>query len=152
MPSGASRAARQPNCREFLGRDQKLSMFAFLRQVFIIRDMKQTKKLKTEEKEEVSIRDEIRGLGVLIEHVDDKVSLVPEQYGDIKKTLDNHTKILDGHSKTLDSHTEMIGSMKMDIEVIKADISFIKGGLKRKVDADEFLVLERRVALLERHR
>ncbi len=105
--------------------------------------MKQTEKSKTKVKKEAGIRDEIRGLGVMIEHVEDKVSLVAEQYGDIKKTLDNHTKILD-------SHTEMIGSIKIDIEVIKTDITFIKGGLKRKVDVDEFSALERRVALLER--
>ncbi|MDO8443429.1 MAG: hypothetical protein Q7S78_00290 [Candidatus Azambacteria bacterium] len=114
--------------------------------------MKQVKKLKTKEKKETGIRDEIRSLGVMIEHVDTQVSLVAEQYGDIKKTLDSHTKILDSHTETLDSHTEMIGSMKMDIEVIKADLAFIKGGLKRKIDVEEFSVLERRVALLERHR
>jgi len=107
--------------------------------------MERAKKLETKGGEETSIRDEIRGLGVLIEHVDNKVSLVAEQYGDIKKTLDNHTKILD-------SHTEMIGSIKMDIEVIKADVAFVKGGLKKKVDADEFSALERRVALLEKRR
>ncbi|MDP3947276.1 MAG: hypothetical protein Q8Q41_01105 [bacterium] len=114
--------------------------------------MKPVSKLKTKKGKEIGIRDEIRGLGVLIEHVDDKVSLIAEQYGDIKKTLDNHTKILDSHTEVLDSHTEMIGSIKMDIEVIKADITFIKGGLKRKVDAEEFSVLERRVALLEKRR
>lgn len=100
--------------------------------------MKQSKKIKTKKKKEPGIRDEIRGLGVIIEHIDDKVSLVAEQYGDIKKTLDNHT--------------EMIGSMKMDIEVIKTDVAFIKGGLKRKVDIEEFSALERRVALLESRR
>ncbi len=135
--------------------------------------MKQTKKSKTKGKKETNIRDEIRGLGVIIEHIDDKISLVAEQYGDIKKTLDLHTeildshtktlelhteildshsKILDSHGKTLESHTEMIGSMKMDVEIIKTDIAFIKGGLKRKVDADEFSVLEKRVALLEKRR
>lgn len=107
--------------------------------------MKQTKKAKTKIGKETGVIDKIRGLGVMIERVDDKVSLVAEQYGDIKKTLDNHTKILD-------SHTEMIGSVKMDIEVIKADIAFIKGGLKRKVDVEEFSALERRVALLENRR
>ena len=114
--------------------------------------MERAKKLKMKEKKETDIRDEIRGLGVVIEHIDSKVSLVAEQYGDIKKTLDSHTKILDRHTNILGSHTEMIGSMKMDIEVIKADITFIKGGLKKKVDADEFSVLEKRVALLEKRR
>lgn len=140
----------------------------------------QTKKSKTKEKKETSIRDEIRGLGVIIEHVDDKVSLVAEQILDVRKTQDNHTKILNkhteildrhteilsnhteildkhteilaNHTETLDNHTEMIGSMKMNIEIIKGDIAFIKGGLKEKVDIDEFSALERRVALLEGRR
>lgn len=135
--------------------------------------MERAKKLKTKEKKEIDIGDQIRGLGVVIEHIDSKVSLVAEQYGDIKKTLDSHTKILDRHTEILDnhtqildrhtkildrhadildSHTEMVGSMKVDIEVIKADITFIKGGLKKKVDADEFSALEKRVALLEKRR
>jgi len=97
------------------------------------------------QKNQTNADQELRRLGVLIEHVDDSVGLIAEQQGDIKKILDSHTEILD-------SHTEMIGSIKMDIEVIKEDITFIKGGLKRKVDAEEFLVLERRVALLEKRR
>ncbi len=109
------------------------------------KNMKRIKKLKTKEKKEIDIRDEIRGFGAMIEHIDTNVALVAEQHEDIKKTLDNHTKILD-------SHTEMFGSMKTDIEVIKTDIAFIKGGLKRKVDVEEFSVLERRVSLLERRR
>ena len=113
--------------------------------------MKQIKKSKTEKKE-TGILDEIRGLGVMIEHVDDKISLVTEQYGDIKEDIGSIKKTLNSHTDTLNSHTEIIGSIKMDIEVIKADITFIKGGLKKKVDAEEFSVLERRVALLEKRR
>ena len=40
----------------------------------------------------------------------------------------------------------------IDIETIKADIAFIRGGLKREIAAEEFSVLERRVALLEKRR
>ena len=97
------------------------------------------------QKNQIDFDKEYRRLGVFIERVDSNVGLIAEQQGDIKKILDSHTEILD-------SHTEMIGSIKMDIEVIKEDITFIKGGLKRKVDAEEFLVLERRVALLEKRR
>ena len=97
------------------------------------------------QKNQTNADQELRRWGALIEHVDGNVGLIAEQQGDIKKILDSHTEILD-------SHTEMIGSIKMDIEVIKEDITFIKGGLKRKVDAEEFLVLERRVALLEKRR
>ena len=110
------------------------------------------------------IRQDIRGLGVLIERVNDNVSFVAEQYGDIKQdvslikqdvslikqTVDSHTKILDSHTETLGYHTEMIGSVKTDMEIMKTDIEFIKTSLKRKVDVEEFAVLERRVAALER--
>ena len=41
---------------------------------------------------------------------------------------------------------------RIDIETIKADIAFIRGGLKREIAAEEFSVLERRVALLEKRR
>ncbi len=43
----------------------------------------------------------------------------------------------------------MIGSMKEDIGIMKTDMEFIKNSLKRKVDIDEFSVLEKRVAALE---
>ena len=43
----------------------------------------------------------------------------------------------------------MIVSIKEDVEMMKVDIAFIKGGLKKKVDAEEFETLENRVALLE---
>jgi len=104
------------------------------------------------QKNQIDFDKEYRRLGVFIERVDSNVGLIAEQQGDIKKILDSHTEILDSHTEILDSHTEMIGSIKMNIEVIKEDITFIKGGLKRKVDAEEFLVLERRVALLEKRR
>ena len=118
------------------------------------------------QKNQINFDKEFRRLGVFIEHVDSNVSLIAEQHGDIKKTLDSHTKILE-------AHTEMIGSLaknmtivktdiavlkidmtmvKKDIEIMKTDIEFIKIGLKKKVDIDEFAALERRVLLLEKHR
>lgn len=74
-------------------------------------------------------------LGALKEDFDSKVELIAEQYLSIKERLS--------------SHGEMIASIKEDIEIMKVDVAFIKGGLKQKVDTEEFEVLERRVALLE---
>jgi len=71
-----------------------------------------------------------------------KVNLIGEQYLGIKEDIR-------GIRETLDGHTEMIGSMKVDIEVIKTDIGFIKNSLKKKVDLDEFVALNKRVAVLE---
>ena len=108
---------------------------------FNIKSMAKFKKLKTQD----NTNKEIRHLGVIIERVDDKVGLVAEQYGDIKKILDVHTK-------KLDTHSEILGKLTVDVEIIKTDVEFIKHSLKRKVDIEEFAVLERRVALLEKRR
>ncbi len=47
---------------------------------------------------------------------------------------------------------EMVGSMMVDITIIKDNVEFLKGGIRKKVDAEEFQTLERRVSLLERKR
>ena len=86
------------------------------------RFMKETKKKDGKISDVVAL--ELRRLGVVLEHVDDKISLVAEQHGDIQK----------------------------NIEIIKTDIEFIKHGLKRKVDVEEFAALERRVSILEKRR
>lgn len=39
-----------------------------------------------------------------------------------------------------------------DIEIIKTSLGFIKDGLKKKVDYDDFAILEHRVALQKNHR
>lgn len=84
-------------------------------------------------------------IGVAVEHLDDKISLVAEQYGDIRETLGEHTKILD-------THTETMGNLMVEMHIVKEDLEFIKNSLKKKVDIDEFIALERRVALLEKRR
>ncbi len=76
-----------------------------------------------------------RHVDTLAEDFHSQVKLISEQYGSIKETLD--------------SHTEMIGSMKEDMSIVKTDMEFVKNSLKRKVDLEEFAVLERRVSALE---
>lgn len=83
-----------------------------------------------------------RHIDVLKEDFDSKVVLIGEQYISIQGKLDSHTE-------KLDFHTEMIGSMKVDIEIIKSDIEIIKNSLKKKVDIEDFEVLEGRVRILE---
>jgi hypothetical protein len=43
----------------------------------------------------------------------------------------------------------MLGSIKEDVKIIKTNMELVKNSLKRKVDIDEFLILEKRVAALE---
>ena len=91
-------------------------------------------------------------IGTLLEHIDDKVTLIAEQHGDLNKKADRIEKKVDNLAGRLDTLTDVVGEIKQDVEVIKMDIEFIKHGLKNKVDRDEFAVLERRVALLESRR
>jgi archaellum component FlaC len=113
--------------------------------------MKLPKKLSNQVKkkkltgENNDLKTEIRHLGVIVEHTDDKVSLLAEQYGDIKKDIG-------GIKDTLNSHTEMIGRLNIDVTIIKEDVEFIKSSLKKKIDIEEFAALERRVTLLEKRR
>jgi hypothetical protein len=93
-------------------------------------------------KSKIDVGQELRNLGALLEHNNHRIEAIGEQYSGIQKTLDAHSKILE-------SHTEMIGSLMVNVEVIKNNVEFLKGGLKKKVDYDEFLALERRLSLLE---
>ena len=128
------------------------------------------KAIKQKKKELFTSTDIKRYIGALSENFTKQVGGVAEQWLGVKKDtgkikeilnthteilqrhsliLNHHTEILDSHTETLDSHTEMIGKLMIDTAIIKEDIEFLKGGMKRKVDYDEFLALERRTAILE---
>lgn len=77
-------------------------------------------------------------VGAMIEHFDDKLSLIAEQVGHVSKKADRIEMVVNHHSE--------------DIEIIKMNIEFIKSGLKKKVDVDDFQALEHRVSLLESRR
>lgn len=134
------------------------------------------KKQKQSKKKLSSSKDTPQGiwhLGVLMESMSDKITLLAGQYGDIKSNTDTikgtlleHNRILVAHARTLSeqsdvlakhtrllaSHTKMIASVAMNITVVKEDVGFIKHGFKKKIDMEELAALERRVALLERKR
>lgn len=48
-----------------------------------------------------------------------------------------------------DTIIEQVVKLSEDMTIVKQDLSFIKNELKRKVDYEEFSVLEQRVAKLE---
>lgn len=79
---------------------------------------------------------EINQLGIKIESVEHKINLLSENQM--------------GMREKLDATFEMTGKLSEDMTIVKDGLELIKGGLKRKVDVDEFAALERRVAILER--
>lgn len=100
--------------------------------------MKKQKKSRRYEADEVK-----RHMSVLAEDFQSRINVIGEQYGNIQQTLNDHTK-------TLASHTEMIGNLAIQMEIIKEEVQMISGGLKKKVDQDEFHALMRRVSMLEK--
>jgi len=99
---------------------------------------------------------EVCRLGVFIEHVDSNMRLIAEQYGCIQDNIsvlqDNISVLKDDVSTikdTLNTHTDMIGDLAVNLEIVKSDVEFTKTSLKKKVDVEEFALLEKRVAMLE---
>jgi len=88
------------------------------------------KEILTEYKEETK-----RHFDVVAERLEDKIAGVAKQ---VVANSEDITVIKD------DVH-----HIKDDIEIIKLDIEFIKNDLKQKVGRDEFVVLEKRVSMLE---
>ena len=76
--------------------------------------------------------------GVLAENSESQLKLVVES--------------LMGIQKQLISLREMVAKNTEDIEIIKMDIHIIKDDLKQKVGREELIVLEKRVAILEKAR
>lgn len=71
-------------------------------------------------------------IGALLEDFNSKFDLVAEQTAQIP---DIKNKVY---------------TLAENMEIVKMDLEFIKNSFKKKVDIDEFAVLERRVALIER--
>lgn len=90
-----------------------------------------------------------RHMSILSEDFQGRVVAIGEQLGDFRKDLSEMRDDISGMKETLNSHTEMIGEVAVDVEIVKKNVEFLKGGLKKKVDYDEFLALERRITLLE---
>ena len=74
-------------------------------------------------------------VGVLLEDINEKLDLVMgEVVGDNSKLSKMEVKL---------------DKLANDMEVVKTDLELMKGGLKLKVDLDDFQALERRVSRLE---
>ena len=90
-----------------------------------------------------------RYLGVLSGQHRHDIKAIGEQYFDIKKTLDSHTKILDLHTETLKSHSNILNSHTEMIAQLMIDMTEVKNELKTKINVEQFARLEKRVVRLE---
>ena len=84
------------------------------------------------------LKNNTRQKGVTMESLDSKLDLVLEMVGS------NTEDITD-----LKVTKKSVEAIQEDVQVIKIGIEFIKQGFKKKVDMEEFAVLEKRVSMLE---
>ena len=69
---------------------------------------------------------------------------------ELKSDIRGVGALVEQTNRNVQALAEMVGGMMEDITIIKDNVEFLKGGMRRKVDAEEFQTLERRVSLLER--
>jgi chromosome segregation ATPase len=118
-----------------------------------------------------------RFMEILIEKVDDRISLIAEQYLDFDKKfkkiderlknieeilqqhsitlvehsriLGEHSRILGEHSRILGEHSRILGEHGKILTEIQNQIRVVHSDLKQKVDYREFQNLQKRVDFLE---
>jgi DNA-binding ferritin-like protein len=88
------------------------------------------KQILTEYKDETK-----RHFDVVAERLEDKIGVLSEQVA--------------ANTEKLEEYDQRFNKIDETLEVIKLDIEFIKNELKQKVSREEFVVLEKRVSMLE---
>ena len=84
----------------------------------------------------------IRHFDVVAEDIKDEIKIVAEQVG-------TNTENISLIQVKLGEHDQRFQKIDDTLQVIKLDIEFIKNELKQKVSRDEFVVLEKRVSMME---
>ena len=90
--------------------------------------------------EELNIEE--RRFGVILEDMDDKLNLIIDGHQALNKKIDNNHK----------EFQEFRGEVNYKFGVVFDELHLIRNELKEKVSRDEFIVLEKRVATLEKLR
>lgn len=118
-------------------------------QGFVVDELsKQDKKL---EKKLVEQKEDFKNYtGALSERFERDFGVAMEAVTDLDKKVGSLDKKFDHMSERIDYVAELVARNTEDIEIIKSDTEFIKHGLKRKIDIEEFMALEKRVLKLEK--
>lgn len=68
---------------------------------------------------------------------------------DLKSEIQTVAEGVTANTEKIDALSEQVATNTETLEVIKLDIEIIKNDLKQKVGRDEFVILEKRVSMLE---
>ena len=94
-------------------------------------------------------KDTRRHFDVVAEGIDDKIKLLSEQVADNTEQITGLRTDVTGLKEDVTELKEDMSEVKNDLSVIKTDVGIIKNELKQKVPREEFVVLEKRVGVLE---
>lgn len=98
--------------------------------------------METKKRNKKDSSNEGRYTNVLLENMDSKIDVL----------LEGH-QVLDGKIERVDKKVDILKEdMDYKFETVFDELRLIRNELKEKVDRDEFLVLEKRVAALEKKR
>jgi tetrahydromethanopterin S-methyltransferase subunit G len=114
---------------------------------------KMGKKLKTKnQKKELSQIE--RHFGVILEDIDSKLDLVVEGHQTLDKKIDRHYGEFQEFRKEVDYKFEIVfekfDEVDKRFDEVTGELRVIRNELKEKVGRDEFILLEKRVAALEK--
>ena len=82
-------------------------------------------------------RSEEHRIGVMLEHMDSKLDLLAEGHQMLEQKIDRKVD-------------ELRGEMNQQFGIVFDELHLIRNDLKEKVSRDEFIVLEKRVAMIEK--
>jgi len=102
-----------------------------------------------------------QGLGVLLEHMDSKLDLVVEGHEALDKKIDNLAENMSQKFSEVDQKFEIVKERFDAVDArfdavderfssVFEELHLIRSDLKEKVSREEFIVLEKRVLMLER--
>ena|SRR3989338_4258326 len=83
-----------------------------------------------------------RHFDVVAEDLTSEIQTVAEQVA-------SNTEKITSIQEKLVEHDARFGGIESTLEIMKIDLEFIKNELKQKVNRDEFVVLEKRLSMLE---
>ena len=101
-------------------------------------------------KEINNLKEEIRIINLKLDAQGEILKSHSQMLEEHSRILNEHSRILNEHSKILDEHTKILDQLQKDVAIMKMDIIWLKNEVKKKPDFEDFIKLERRVALLEK--
>ena len=119
----------------------------------------------TRKKVKIAAGEDGLSMAILLEDINAKYDGLIEGHGATDERLDRIESKLDATVEMVGSlatdvsilKTDVgtlktdVGSLTINMEIVKQDIEIIKGGMRKKIEVEEFSALERRVLVLEHH-